>query len=114
MIFPDITKIRSKINTKGFFIAKNLLSEEDYLQMRNEALNYFKKKYLEINSLPKALRGGVISGMSNIEGFSNNNHWKLLRTCCFNWNRTPLELRKIIEISRKISCFRNQISNSCL
>ena len=109
MLFPDLNKTRDEINSKGYFIAKNLLSKADYFQMRKEALVYFNKKYLEKNKLPKALRGRVISGMKNIDGYSNNTSWKLLRTCCFNWNRHSKELNKIIEISRKISSFRNKV-----
>ena len=77
--------------------------------MREEAELFFDQYESVSNKLPKALRGGVNAGMENIVGYTSNSAWKILRACFFSWNRYPQEVSKIIEISRKISTFRNRI-----
>tara|TARA_B100000212_G_scaffold341648_1_gene325465 strand:- start:5421 stop:6224 length:804 start_codon:yes stop_codon:yes gene_type:complete len=109
MKFPELEEIREKINLNGFFILKNLIPQEEYLEMRRETMTFFFKQNEIINSLPKALRGGISAGMPNVIGYSKNKNWNIIRSCFFTWNRNPNELRKTIEISRKVSAFRNKI-----
>ena len=104
-----INEAKDSINYKGYFIAKNLINQKDYLEARTTAINYFKgmeekKKYL---SYP--LRGYISAGMDDVIGYSKNNAWNLYRACFFSWNRPLNELSKIIQISKELSSLRNLI-----
>ena len=97
------------LKQKGFHVAKGLISLNEFQIVKKESISFFEKKQLRKESFPKALRGDVKAGMLNNFGFSSNKAWRLYRLCSFPWNRKEKELVNTINLSRKLSSFRNEI-----
>ena len=101
--------ITNDLREKGFHVAKGLINIDEFEIVKQESISFFEKKQLIKESFPKALRGDVKAGMFNNFGFSSNKAWKLYRLCSFPWNRKEKELLNTINLSRKLSSYRNEI-----
>lgn len=53
MNFPNVEEIREKCTLNGFCIVKGLISQDDYMLMRNEATNFFNKQLCNIGAFQK-------------------------------------------------------------
>lgn len=107
-----IREAKISIDERGFYIAKNLLNKEIYLNARKDSLIYFDQLKKTSGILNYPLRGNVSAGMKDVIGLCKNSSWYLYRSSFFTWNRPNTQVSNIIRISRYLSSIRNLIKGN--
>ena len=102
-----IAEAKFSLQTKGYYVAKDLLEVDGYKTAREEGIAFFKQAVQSKNRLPYSLRGNIGGGMRDVLGYCDNKTWKLYRNCSFTWNKTDHRIKTIVDISRQLSRLRN-------
>ena len=106
-----VAEAKLSLETKGYYIAKNLLDMDAFKTARAEGIAFFKQATQSKKQLPYGLRGDIGGGMRDVLGYSDNKVWKLYRNCSFTWNKTDQRIKTIIDISRQLSRLRNILND---
>ncbi len=104
-----IAEAKIEIESKGYYIAKKLITQDWYNSCREQSIKYFDGLNSNTNDLPTALRGSICAGMADSLGYEKNKAWHIYRYCGFRWNRPNQDLVKIIKTSHSLSRIRNVI-----
>jgi|MDTC01.3.fsa_nt_gb hypothetical protein len=100
---PEHNHIMKDLESKGFCIIKNCVSNEFISSQRSRWIPKFIKKNVD----KKFVRGNLILGEKNFLSYSEINAWCMYRNFEFLWNKTDDE--EAMKLHLEIHKFRNKI-----
>ena len=100
---PEHNLVMKEIQSKGFSIIKDCVSDEFICSQRSRWIPKFTKKNVD----KKFVRGNLILGEKNFLSYSEINAWCMYRNFEFLWNKTDDD--EAMKIHLEIHRFRNKM-----